>query len=502
MRTTASVDTLGMSRVRQSYEAQLEREADELADFEAIERELAAEKDAYLMEKQQQARHQQEDAVSSPWLSEQHPRRQPTTHSYSGFNDDDYAINLELDGHSSLLFDADARAFPPDDDDDRFDSTSLFSLDQRRISDHFAKSQLPYPASELSAISLNDSESWTDHVAPQDIGQHARGGSSSLLQHHGTSGGLLSATAGRLSHGYGSFDDAVLAHRTSGEFSDDLSNQGSNQDAAHKRAHSAAPPVSELMQQFFGSRSSDVYDDDEEEYSTSRDSEHSQEELEAERYSAPQRSQGKAAQRTQSRGKSNQASASKAPSSVRALRSANPKRGASVSARSQASSGVKQSSASSAKSRGGAILPVVIEEKLFELEEEVKFYKAETLQLQKKKDAFDQAAKKLAREREEFARFQHEQRELMEKEWEKERAKMRRDEKLMERQIKLKLSAAASHHDRKERGEIDALKAQIVKMQLDEKARAGKWKAMNDNLRQRVVVRHWRGVQRRSLCAC
>ena len=65
---------------------------------------------------------------------------------------------------------------------------------------------------------------------------------------------------------------------------------------------------------------------------------------------------------------------------------------------------------------------------------------------------------------------------------------MKREEKLMERQFKLKMSAATSHQDRKERGEIEALKAQIVKMQLDEKARANKWKAMNENLRQRVGV--------------
>ncbi|KAF4315519.1 hypothetical protein BBO99_00009311 [Phytophthora kernoviae] len=133
------------------------------------------------------------------------------------------------------------------------------------------------------------------------------------------------------------------------------------------------------------------------------------------------------------------------------------------------------------------ILPAVIEEKLFELEEEVKFYKSETLQLQKRKDYYDQEVKKLACERDEFAQYQQEQRVLIKKEWEKEHVKMRKEQKLQERQWKLRMNATISHQDRKDRGEVEALKAQIVKMQLDEKARVSKWKSGSDNLRQRVL---------------
>ncbi|KAG6608687.1 putative sphingosine kinase [Phytophthora cinnamomi] len=127
------------------------------------------------------------------------------------------------------------------------------------------------------------------------------------------------------------------------------------------------------------------------------------------------------------------------------------------------------------------------EEKLYELEEEVKFYKSETLHLQKRKDHYEQEVKKLALERDEFARYQQEQRLLIEKEWERERVKMKKEEKLQERQWKLRMNATISHQDRKDRGEVETLKAQIVKMQLDEKAYASKWKAVNDNLRQRVT---------------
>eukprot|EP00644_Phytophthora_capsici_P002961 jgi/Phyca11/14271/fgenesh1_pg.PHYCAscaffold_7_\ len=107
--------------------------------------------------------------------------------------------------------------------------------------------------------------------------------------------------------------------------------------------------------------------------------------------------------------------------------------------------------------------------------------------LQKRKDYYEQEVKKLAVERDEFARYQQEQRVQIEKEWERERTKMKKEAKLQERQWKLRMNATISHQDRKGRGETEMLKAQIVKMQLDEKARAGKWKAENENLRQRIV---------------
>jgi len=146
-------------------------------------------------------------------------------------------------------------------------------------------------------------------------------------------------------------------------------------------------------------------------------------------------------------------------------------------------------------------LPTVIEEKLYELEEEVRFYKAETLQLQKKKEHYDQEARKLLREREEFARYQQEQRTLMEKEWQHERAKMKKEQQLMDRQWKLRMSATSSTQDRKAKGEIEVLKAQIVKMQVDEAARMTKWKNSNENLRQRIAVRTCLARYRTSPCS-
>ncbi|KAJ0412467.1 hypothetical protein ATCC90586_005487 [Pythium insidiosum] len=51
-RSNSSVETLGMSGIRRDFKARIEREADELADFEALERELAAEKESFLREQQ------------------------------------------------------------------------------------------------------------------------------------------------------------------------------------------------------------------------------------------------------------------------------------------------------------------------------------------------------------------------------------------------------------------------------------------------------------------
>ncbi|GLE08895.1 hypothetical protein PINS_up020363 [Pythium insidiosum] len=68
-------------------------------------------------------------------------------------------------------------------------------------------------------------------------------------------------------------------------------------------------------------------------------------------------------------------------------------------------------------------LPLVLEEKLAELEEEVKFYKTETLQLQKKKAQLSEELQKLNKERSEFEAFQQQQRLQIEEEWNRERQK-------------------------------------------------------------------------------
>ncbi|KAF1325103.1 Sphingosine kinase, partial [Globisporangium splendens] len=505
MRTTGSIDTLGMSGIRQSFEAQLSREANELADFEAIERELAAEKNAYLMEKKEfqreQVRHESYERKAVPsWHSSSSGSNERTSQQHADYQGHDSAFgigNLDLDAHSSLLF-AEEPSFL--DDDDKYESSSRFSSDRRRISDHFATQ--PYAASELSAISLNDSEPWSDQASFRQDDRGVRG-SLSPLPSPGSAASLLAEARHRYSRGYGSFGNDLDDRSEEKEYDnhandlydyegDTIERRFSESKAPRHATCNDEPPVSALMQQIFG-KNRDTAEHEDDLYDTSHDSDYYRNEMDANARKAQEEAQDNS-QVTASRSETQKKQAGE-PKSRIPTRSA---RGGSTKGRTQgisrdqakrgASSDSRQpnSQSTGSKPRTGSVLPVVIEEKLFELEEEVKFYKAETLQMQKKKDFYEQEVKKLAKEREEFAKFQHEQNALIRKEWEKERLKMKREEKLMERQLKLKMSAATSHQDRRERGEIEALKAQIVKMQLDEKARANKWKAMNENLRLRV----------------
>uniref|UniRef100_M4BGW6 Centromere protein J C-terminal domain-containing protein n=1 Tax=Hyaloperonospora arabidopsidis (strain Emoy2) TaxID=559515 RepID=M4BGW6_HYAAE len=96
----------------------------------------------------------------------------------------------------------------------------------------------------------------------------------------------------------------------------------------------------------------------------------------------------------------------------------------------------------------------------------------------------DQIVQKLAVSRDEYARYGQEQRTLIEKEWEQERTKLK-EEKLRRRQCKLRTKIVPQPNPN-ECGEVAMLKAQIVQMQVDEKARVGKWKAASDKLRQHI----------------
>ena len=79
---------------------------------------------------------------------------------------------------------------------------------------------------------------------------------------------------------------------------------------------------------------------------------------------------------------------------------------------------------------------------------------------------------------------------LVEEEWEQERTKMN-EEKLRQRQCKLRENTAAAQPNEKECAEVEALEARIVNMRVDEKVRADKWKAKTSKLRRRVSVRDW-----------
>ncbi|KAG7380147.1 Sphingosine kinase 2 [Phytophthora pseudosyringae] len=513
-RSTTSTDVMGMKNVRQSYEAKQEREASEMAEFEAIERDLAAEKEAFLMEKQQQQYHssgrvgqwdQVNDNQTDHWglpyssfvseLHEQDHSRWTTGKSGSIFDD-----SLDEEADSALVFD-DHSALSTDDWVSGGDGFT------NQLRDHFGYgNNYGDPPSDLSAVSFDDSVPWDDGLSfqPEPSSAHER---FSIV-------GAASVSLNPGNERNGSLDDEMSkaprqqAARRGVYFADhDDDNSdtlGYNMPDTLNRIPEGDAPVSSLVQHVFGGieqgegSNNDIlsYEDDLD--SIDAGSGRSKINLAPSAPSPPpppppvqdkslstlkQKLRGKqkppvsrvSANKAKGTGpaKAKPAASSRAP--------AKQKPGASSDKQMQPRGRVTQ------PANSGMILPAVIEEKLYELEEEVKFYKSETLQLQKRKDYYDQEVKKLALERDEFARYQQEQRVLIEKEWERERAKMKKETKLQERQWKLRMNATISHQDRKDRGEVEMLKAQIVKLQLDEKAHASKWKAGNDNLRHRVA---------------
>ncbi|RLN44967.1 hypothetical protein BBJ28_00005712 [Nothophytophthora sp. Chile5] len=519
LRSTASNDLMGMKRVRQSYEAKQEREADEMAEFEAIERELAAEKDAYLTEKQRtqyhppppsrELRHFDDRADAGHWglpyssfVSDLHQQNQ--SHSHADVPNAAFDDSLDADAHSALVFD-DRSSLSRDERR----SQRLGSVDQSRLSDQFsAERHYNYPPSDLSAISFDDSEPWDDGLSFQP-----RGSTAPEVFRTSASAALLSPNTNR----YGSFDASPRA--STGQPAIEREGYASENDeegvdtlptgSDSARLLEGDAPVSSLVQQVFGEADQEIASNDTRmSYGNDTDSIASGDsigEREAPtRALASGRKAGQNAslsmlkQKLQVKQKPSAARATGGQSKETANHSNGRRDGPAKSKAAMPPKAKGKAAAATANAKmqrgrtappagSGPLLPVVIEEKLYELEEEVKFYKSETLQLQKRKDYYDQEVKKLARERDEFAQYQQQQRVLIEKEWERERVKMKKEAKFMDRQWKLRMDATSSHQDRKDRGEVATLKAQIVKMQLDERARASKWKAESDNLRQRVA---------------
>ncbi|KAL3661257.1 hypothetical protein V7S43_013865 [Phytophthora oleae] len=498
-RSTTSTDFMGMKNVRQSYEAKQEREANEMAEFEAIERDLAAEKVAYLMEKQQQQEYHsstqdrvhdnQTESIGLPYssfvtdLHEQERSRWQTTMSGSIFED-----SLDEEADSALVFD---------------DNSALSKDDWMAGSDGFTnqlRGHFGYgdPLSDLSVVSFDDSVPWDDGLSFQPRQNSTRGQVSDVgnslepnVERNDpfTAAPTMAAEQQSAMRGVYFEDDGDQRNDTLGYSKPSVLDDVPEDDA----------PVSSLVLNVFGGfeQSEDAnsigpsYEDGMHSNGVSRSvlsppppppvqdkslSTLKQKLRVKQKAPAPKT----AATKLKPDGKRTSPAKTKPVATSRA--SAKQKPGSSAGKLAQPRSRQTAQPADSS-----TILPAVIEEKLYELEEEVKFYKAETLQLQKRKDYYDQEVKKLAAERDDFARYQQEQRVQIEKEWERERAKMKKEAKLQERQWKLRMNATISHQDRKGRGEAEMLKAQIVKMQLDEKARASKWKAGNENLRQRVV---------------
>ncbi|OQR99386.1 centromere protein J [Achlya hypogyna] len=127
-----------------------------------------------------------------------------------------------------------------------------------------------------------------------------------------------------------------------------------------------------------------------------------------------------------------------------------------------------------------SVIPSVIDDKLAELELEVKHYKQETLKLQKRREALEADQRKLDAARQEWMEEKKRAQDEIEAEWKQ----IRKEKRSLDQTLKMGVGLLP---DRKERAEIDALKAQIVKMKMDEAAKTAKQKAAMEFFRQRIA---------------
>ncbi|EQC36884.1 hypothetical protein SDRG_05713 [Saprolegnia diclina VS20] len=127
-----------------------------------------------------------------------------------------------------------------------------------------------------------------------------------------------------------------------------------------------------------------------------------------------------------------------------------------------------------------SIIPSVIDDKLQELENEVKHYKQETLKLQKRREALEADQRKLDVARQDWLQEKKRAQDELETEWKQ----VRKEKRSLDQTLKMGVGLLP---DRKERAEVDALKAQIVKMKMDEAAKANKQKATMEFFRQRIA---------------
>ncbi|ETV95707.1 hypothetical protein H310_11123 [Aphanomyces invadans] len=120
-----------------------------------------------------------------------------------------------------------------------------------------------------------------------------------------------------------------------------------------------------------------------------------------------------------------------------------------------------------------------IDDKLQELEHEVKHYKHETLKLQKRREALEADQRKLDQQRHEWLEEKRKAQDDIDAEWKR----IRKERRAVDQALKF----GGSLPDRKERAEIDALKAQIVKLQMDDRTKTSKHKAATDFFRHRIA---------------
>lgn len=124
----------------------------------------------------------------------------------------------------------------------------------------------------------------------------------------------------------------------------------------------------------------------------------------------------------------------------------------------------------------------IIETKMKELAEEMEHYQAENKRLVSERRQLQHQAKELSDEKHQFEDWKANEIQNWELVKVQEMKKIKTEKRVMERQMKARML----HPDRKERAEIDGLKAQVVQMKCDERQRLAKAKVATDRLKLRM----------------
>ncbi|KAL0583288.1 hypothetical protein ABG067_006789 [Albugo candida] len=137
---------------------------------------------------------------------------------------------------------------------------------------------------------------------------------------------------------------------------------------------------------------------------------------------------------------------------------------------------------------GSQDLPIMLQERLRELDYEIQTYQRLSSQVKTQAATNRQEWQTLEAAKENFEQHCEKETTRMKQFLQQEQARIDKEQIAHERQWKARLQAAqCSHEKNKEtRSQVEALRAQIVKMQLDERQQRQKYKANNQVLRQRV----------------
>ncbi|XP_068750144.1 centromere protein J-like isoform X3 [Montipora capricornis] len=131
-----------------------------------------------------------------------------------------------------------------------------------------------------------------------------------------------------------------------------------------------------------------------------------------------------------------------------------------------------------------AVQSVAVRQKLKELETEIEKFRSENAALAKMRAEREEVLKKLQNEIDAFQKQKTEELERLEQFKEEELRKLRRERRVFEKYQK----AARAMPDKKERDEIEALRAQVAELQEELKRRESRWSAASTRSRQRIEV--------------